>query len=488
MALDKARVQLLDPNTGAVLKEVEIITDSSVVKYVNENPISRDVGGIKKGTTFSEADNQSVKDVLDKLLYPGNPASAPVITDDNSNEYNEDTIVYVEKFKEVRPFFVNCTIDVGDRSELTITLKRFDLVQNTVNNTERTVSVTPGTQYIYQQRVEKISNDTKLQLVISDGATISSSPIIEYRFIYPVFVGYCDINEVVGPSGVDIDIAKGTNYFNIQLKNGTPLLEKRVVPISDIESFAVDNPVYDETLMNPCILYPNQWNKVDNIVDGNGGNIMASFINGPLPIKPDTTVSSNVQYSAYICKNKYPVNSSATKAITYRFSGKGSVDSIGEGVPSLTGFDLLAKLPLDSRLTVKEYDDLALMLYPYDGLITYVVDEHTYFKYDAAAEEWTPTNQQTHFQTTGTEPSIDVGGWNDIVMDLYSGYIYQKNQNLSWEIKGQITKSSGVVPAWIPARYKSGYLVVHKNKYWTATADTEAEPGSNYEWENTVLD
>lgn len=34
MALEKARVQLLDPNTGKVIAEVDVLTSAPVVSYV----------------------------------------------------------------------------------------------------------------------------------------------------------------------------------------------------------------------------------------------------------------------------------------------------------------------------------------------------------------------------------------------------------------------------------------------------------------------
>ena len=36
MSLEKARVQLLDPQTGAVLAEVDVLTSAPVVSYTND--------------------------------------------------------------------------------------------------------------------------------------------------------------------------------------------------------------------------------------------------------------------------------------------------------------------------------------------------------------------------------------------------------------------------------------------------------------------
>ena len=482
MPLNKARVQLIDQKTNAVIEEVDILTDASAIGYVNDAIVSKDVGAITAGTSFPESAKKTVQDVLDAILYPGNASSVPDILDMEGNVVTEDKVIYIEKFTDVRPHFITLDITAGDRSQLTITMKRNNLIDGTTQNITRTVTVQPGSVYVYQEEVEKISNDTSVQIVVSDGVTVSRSPIIEYRFVYPVFVGYCDLDKFIGDSGVEFNISEASNYFNTLIRNESPMLEKRIVPPCTVQSIALDNPIFDVTRSNPCILFPNAtWNKPDNIIDGNGGNIMAAYINGPVPIKPDKTVSSNVQYSAYVNVNKYPVTSAATKAIKYIFGGDGSIDSIGEGVPSLSGFDVLTNLPLDTRSVVENYEDLSTMLYPHDGLITYVKKEHSYFSYNQEKNEWSTTNTKTSIQVTGLEPPIDQGGWDDIVFDLKSGNVYQKNKNISWDIKGRITQG-GVVPAWIPDKYKVNSIVLHEDKYWKSTIETEAEPGANYEW------
>ena len=68
MALEKARVQLLDPNTGAVIAEVDVLTSAPVVAYVNNNTTVRDFRGIPAGTSFTEESETSVQDVLDLSL------------------------------------------------------------------------------------------------------------------------------------------------------------------------------------------------------------------------------------------------------------------------------------------------------------------------------------------------------------------------------------------------------------------------------------
>ena len=342
MSLEKARVQLLDPQTGAVLAEVDVLTSAPVVSYTNDKKVVRDFRGIKAGTSFPEASETSVKDILDDILYPYVEPEIQYITDNKGNQIKEDTTVYVERFSEVRPFYVMAKILAGDSTNLDISLKIYDGSNGTTKTIKSSVVVTPGSIYSYQQNVEKFSFDTSIQLTVSDGTSVVSSPIVSYKFIYPIFVGYCDLDEIMDETGVVIDDAKASIYFNTLIRNNSPFLEKRLIPIQNVQGITVDNVLYESTKMHPCILYPNTWNKVESITDANEDDITGSFLyNANVPIKPDSTVTSNVQYSVFANRNEYYVQLAAVGEISYNFiPGRGSLDHVEEGVPSLTGFDV----------------------------------------------------------------------------------------------------------------------------------------------------
>ena len=493
MALQKARVQLLDPETGKVVAEVDVLTSAPVVSYINDNVVVRDFRGIPAGTTFAESEEKSVQDVLDDILYPYTASDILYITDDQGNQITEDTIIYKERFTEVRPFYINANIIAGNKTDLTITLKRYDVSTGTTTTTETTAKVTPGSTYRYQQNVEKFSFDTRFQIVVSDGQSTVASPIISYKFIYPVFVGYCNLEEILSTDGAIIDDANASQYFNTLIRNNSPMIEKRLVPIQNITGIAINNPLYTNSMYNPCIIYPNTWNKLISITDVNDDDITGSFMyNANVPIKPDSSVTSNVQYTVYANRNKYLVGLSAVAEISYNFQfRRGSADHIEEGVPSLTGFDVLCKLPVDLRTVVQSYGDLALIKYPYESLIVFVKDDKCFYRYmgDEANPKWEPTNQQVFVQTTGEEPSLDQGQWGDIVIDIKSGIFYRKYKNIRWEELGRFVGGGTYVETWDPENpnHSTGDIVYHDGKYWEAVKDTATEPGTDDSWEETTV-
>ena len=493
MALEKARVQLLDPNTGKVIAEVDVLTSAPVVSYVNDNVTVRDFRGIPAGTTFKESEEKSVQDVLDDILYPYTQPEITFITDHEGNQITEDTFIYIERFKEVRPFYINATIHAGNKTDLTITLKRYDVSTGTTETTETKVKVEPGATYKYQQNVEKFSFDKRFQITVSDGQSTVASPIISYKFIYPVFVGYCNLEEILTTDGAVIDDAFASQYFNTLIRNSSPLIEKRLVPIQNISGIAINNPLYTDSMYNPCIIYPNTWNKLISITDVNDDDITGSFLyHANVPIKPDSSVTSNVQYTVYANRNKYLVGLSAVAEISYNFQFKrGSADHIEEGVPSLTGFDVLCKLPVDLRTVVQSYEDLVLIKYPYESLIVFVKDEKTFYRYmgDNANPKWEPTNQQVFIQTTGEEPSLDQGQWGDITIDIKSGIYYRKYKNIRWEVIGRFVGGGTYVDEWDPnsPNHTVGDIVHWEDKYWECVKDTASEPGTDDSWEETTV-
>ena len=492
MALEKARVQLLDPNTGAVIAEVDVLTSASVVSYINNNSTIKDFRGIPAGTTFKETEEKSVKNVLDDILYPYIQPEISFITDNEGNQITEDTFVYVERFTEVRPFYINANICAGSKTDLTITLKEYDVSTGTTETICTKIKVEAGAVYKYQQSVKKFNFDRKFQLTVSDGQTVISSPIISYKFIYPIFVGYCNIEEILSSDGTIIDDANASEYFNTLIRNNSPLIEKKLVPIQNISGIAITNPLYTNSIYNPCIIYPNTWNKIISITDVNNDDITGSFLyNANVPIKPDSSVTSNVQYTVYVNRNKYLVGLSAVAEISYNFQyNRGSADHIEEGVPSLTGFDVLCKLPIDLRTIVQSYDDLFLIKYPYESLIVFVKDDKTFYRYmgDNVDQKWIPTNQQVFIQTSGEIPSLDQGQWGDIVIDIKSGIFYRKYKNIRWEEIGRFIGGGSYVEKWDPdnPNHTVGDIVYHNDKYWECVKDTTTEPGIDDSWVETI--
>lgn len=488
MSLEKARVQLLNPDTDTVIAEVDILTSASAVSYINKNKMSEDFRGLKTGTSFTEEDEVSLQDVLDDLLFPYTTPVFEYLTDNSGAQFTEDKTIYVERFTNVRPFYITSKIRAGRLPSLTITLKRYNLQNGTVATTETVVRLDPGSTYLYREKVDIINFDTNLQITISDGKTTINSPMLSFEFINPVFVGYCELDQITSDDGIIIDDYNASSYFNTLIRTKSLYLEKRLCPAQDIPGIILSNPLYQSRSLYPCIIYPNTWNKLASITDVNGNNITGSFLyNASVPITIDGTVSSNIQYTVYACKRSYLVHLAAAGGITYNFTGISEVsDNRSEGTPTLTGFDVLCSLPLDLRTRVETYGQLSEMMYPYDGLVTFVRDEKTFFEYHEG-EGWTPTNQKVYLTMTGKEPTLDVGSWNDITIDIKSGIFWQKHQNIRWEEKGRFIAGSGFIDKWGAGTYGAGSVVYHGSKFWKATSDTTSEPGTDSTWEETTV-
>lgn len=192
MALEKARVQLLNPDTGAVIQEVDILSTASAISYVNNKKTIKDFRGIPAGTAFNEKDEVSIKDILDNLLYPYQEMEIESVTGLNGKDVFNDTIFYKEKYHSIASYLYTVKIKVGNVSKLTFKLKRYNNISGTISTTESVINTSPGSEYIYSKEIANITDDTSLQLVINDGTNSIVSPTIEFKFIYPVYVGYCD--------------------------------------------------------------------------------------------------------------------------------------------------------------------------------------------------------------------------------------------------------------------------------------------------------
>lgn len=493
MALEKARVQLLDPNSGRVVAEVDILTTSSAVSYINNNKTARDFRGIPAGTTFKESDNKSVNDVLDALLYPETESEPTYVTDFQGNELTEDTTIYVERFEKIEPFMIRSNILAGNATSLMITFRRFDVPTGVVSTHTTTVRVEPGSTYLYEHAVEVISHDTKIQIEISDGVNTTISPMISYEFVYPVFWGYCYKEEIMDDEGIIIDQDKAANYFNTLIRNDSIMLRKEVTPIKDIYNFNLTEVEFHDRKAYPCLIYPNTWNKPTGITDANDDNITGSFLyNSMVPIKPNKKITSDVQYTVYVNRNHYWTQLAAAGKIVYHFLPyKGSLDHTEEGVPSLTGFDVLCRLPLDLRTVVETYNDLSKIEYTYNGLVVYIRDIRCYVMYDDTRYEetntvWYPIGQFIHHGNSGIKPDDSTGTWGDIYIDFKTGDVYEKDINNVWHIIGNINSTGnngGPIHIWKEdTTYLEGEVCYYDNKVWEALVDTKARPGTNGDW------
>lgn len=494
MALEKARVQLLNPDTGAVVSEVDILSTASCISYINDTKTIRDFRGIPAGTTFKSDEEFSVKDILDKILYPHEDAEVGSIASVDGKEITEDTIVYKEKFYPIESFDYTARIKAGNLTRLTFTLKRYNNVSGEVSTISNTITVSAGSEYLYTQTIENIEDDTSLQLSITDGESTTTAPTLEFKFIYPVYVGYCDADQFAqetDSNNIVLNTLNASDYFNTLIANKSNLIKRQLLPVQDINSFNLTDPIYSDKEYNLCILYPNTWHKVEAIIDCNDDIVTGAYrYNNQLSIKPDNNEVHKVQYTAYVSTDKYNPQLAAAGSIVYKFElGTGSIDYGTVGSPSLVGFDPVNHHPLDLRTEVSSYENLKNIQYKYDGMVVFVHDIHSYFRYDLSTDMWINTNQE--FLFGNSIPTLDLGKSGDIYINISTGHIYQKYKDIRWEDKGIITVNLSddllkAVDIWQSGyKYQPGDYVYWDDKYWKAQYETTSEPGTDNTWVET---
>lgn len=245
MALPKARVQLLDPETQAVISEVDVITDASTTLYENSTPITRDFRGIKKGTTFDE--DTSLKDVLDALLYPDLSPEIQTFRANTGEDIVEDITVYQEALQPIGGYTASLTVDVGSASSLEFTVNRTNLITGVVSVSMKDVSVIPGSIHTFQADIEAITEDTKISISVSDGKTIIESPSVIYKFVFPVYVGLATTYEGLLSDDPDVlDATKCNDYFNTLIRNKSPFINKRVCDLANQKGYAITDVLYQD--------------------------------------------------------------------------------------------------------------------------------------------------------------------------------------------------------------------------------------------------
>lgn len=444
MPLSKARAQLLD-SAGNVVKDVDILSSAESISYVNENTIARDFRGLKKGDTFTENDNKTVKDVLDDILFPISAPIIKVFRVNNLDATNEDASSVFEQLSTISSPVVYSEIEVGSDEELTVVVRIVTIKTGRVQKkTVKLSGQSSGSTYSFTQTLDNITEDTAISIEVKGDNSGTVSNTIDIKFQYPIFVGYCNSGEFLENNIINETLCE--EYFNTLIRNNSTQIQKNIKPISDIYGIRLEGALYDNIELYPCLLIPNTWNRPTYIADSNLDDITGSFLfNESILLTPLSISTARVQYTAIVCKNKYNTQLATMSNILYKFEGAPRINTGRPGIPNLTGFDVLCALPCDLRTVVDTYAQLSDILYPYDGMIVYVKEEHAFFRYLKSEDviPWYPTNQQIYIQSIGKEPEVSTGTWGDIVIDLSNGTFYQKNKNLRWETKGQLSVGGG---------------------------------------------
>lgn len=429
------RVQFLNADTGEVVSDVDVVTSADCVKYINNNPVIKDGLGFKKGDVI----DTDIEDIINRLIYqyyaPEFVSIENIAALSEFDKYiSEDMIVYKEKGSYVNRFKLAVKVMAGSDRLARCSLIR---VQNNVREMveNKPLSLEPGTQSTVEFTIPGFGNDVQYFFELSDNENVVESIKINYEFVLPIYVGYAK-DGLLGP---DVPIDEINAYFNGLITQDNRV-EKRLVQINTPQKAFFDI-VVDRDSLCPFILVPLKWNSLERIEDINGMDITKFFKrNNNIILR---TSADNTDYEGYkLYISRRPADSKAktrylrdiTYTFTYDLDWK-DLASEGEQTEVITGFDVLTPGPIDSRFVKESYNDLAYIAKPYEGLVVYVKNIKTYYKYNEYGA-WEVTNNMTRFYSG--KPSDTMGGKLDISIDIVTGDIYQKNNSNVWELKGNM--------------------------------------------------
>ena len=421
------RVQFLDSETGEPVSDVDIETTADCVRYINENPLIKSALGFEKGTSV----DTDIEDFVNRILYPYYPPEFVYITNTESNKIiKEDTLVYEEKGTTINRFNLSVTVLAGSKTLTRCSLVR---IQNNFRETvvNKALELLPGEQTTLDFTVPGFNRDTQYFFEISDNENIVDSIKINYEFILPIYVGFVK-DGLLDPTNFNSDLT--------WLTNQTDRVEKRLVEINTPQK-AFPVIVADRAPLCPFIMVPAKWNSLYRIEDINGMDITKFYRHSnDILIQTHPENTDYERYKIYV--SKQPTDSKAKlrylREITYTFtldSDWKDLASENEQTEVFTGFDILTNGPIDSRFVKESYDQLAYIAKPYEGLVVYIKNIKTYYKYNEYGA-WEVTNNMTRFYSG--KPTDTMGGKMDISIDMATGNIYQKNNSNVWELKGNM--------------------------------------------------
>lgn len=429
------RVQFLNADTGEVVSDVDIVTGADCVRYINENPIIKDGLGFKKGETV----DTDIEKIVNELLYPYYPPEFVSIENISSlpefDQYLEkDYKVYTEKGNAVKKFDLAVTVMAGSKILVRCSLVR---IQNNVREVieNKQLRVLPGEKSTLDFKVPGFTNDIEYFFEISDNENVVESIKIDYEFALPIYVGFAK-DGLLDPT---LKVEDLNLYINALVKQ-TDRVEKRIVELNSPQNAYFDI-VVDKDSLCPFILVPLKWNSMIRIEDINGMDITKFYgHNNYIELETSDKNSDNEGYVLYVSRK--PADSKAKnrylRGIRYTFADDidwKDLKSEGEQTEILTGFDVLTNGPIDSRFVKKSYDDLAYIAKPYEGLVVYITNTKTFYKYNSYGA-WEVTNNMTRLYSG--KPSDTMGGVMDISIDIKTGDIYQKNSGSTWALIGNI--------------------------------------------------
>lgn len=431
----KARVQLIDENGDK--HDCEIISDSKEIFYTNQRPMPSSVGNIPVGTSFDKA---SLADILDDILYDKISPIINNITFSNGDvtELNEDIAITKPKGYHIDDFTLSSVVQFGSHDEITVNLYVITGENKKVQSQTISRNSVKITEQVVSFEVEGFEGETSIVLEAVAGTDRQISAKIYYQFISPIWVGWIrpDIINSIG----EMDKSVAEDYFQEWIDHEFSTLEKRWTVKSNQGAFIVPNIGYiNRQWLAPCILIPESWGELKRITDTNGNNIINSYAT-----KQGLDIcyqGVNIEhYIAYVSRQIFAIDNELIRGVTYVTDTSDqdiNLDNFkGNGIPMISGYSMQYNIPLDERFYVKTYGDLLGIKYTYPGLMTYVEDINTTFRFEKG--HWTPVCTKLHVVENYDELTAELGGWDDLAINAYDGKIWKKRYNNQWERYGDI--------------------------------------------------
>lgn len=476
----KARAELLDELTGKPISEVDILTSSETIFYTNSDPLLEDVGNLKVGQKF---DKYRLDKILDNLLYKYTKPTISVLSTNNTDFpdiVTESNIVLKPKNANVKEFSITGTFVAGTQKNITASLKVY-YPDSTVYTDTNQLTVDPSKTYVATFTVPAITKSATIVFSVFDGIEMVEAPRLIYKFVDPVFVGFADPKLLDDNLELDITrISEYYDYFINLIKSDSNLIKAEYLDIpaepTDVRAMATD--ITGETVVfNPFILVPATWGDVSSITDMNGFQIlkMYTILTGfNLKLYDDSTT---VSYILCMSKTSVDTNSKFVEGIKYRFQDiVPDISNVGgNGVPIMSSFTLNAQLPVDDRFTVRTYEDLLAIKFPYNGLITFVEDINTYFSYKN--NNWLPTSTKVVLIEDNSILTATFCGWDDVAINASTGQVFRKRYNNVWELWGVLGDALNRSMQWKGtyssiAGYKQNDVVYYNNTTYVCKANT----------------
>ena len=235
-------------------------------KYTNTTPTPSALGGIAKGTTFS---NKPIKDILNDLLYPYVSFSATLSTTPNGGVYEIGTSLTISQAK------VNITLGSATISSITI--------KDSSNNVlaTKTSGIVNGNNTISISKTITSNEQIKATIVDSTNATKTANST-QFTFVYPYYYGAIndgvELTETLITGLTKQVVAKGTKTYTITM-----------------------------TQQKGVFAYPSSYGNITKILDANNFNVTDTFVKNTLTI-------NGVSYYVYV------LSSPTTATMKYTFS------------------------------------------------------------------------------------------------------------------------------------------------------------------------